>query len=191
MKVLRRVSACFPLTALDAAPHNSTSVYKTSPSTSVPPVDRNAQQGWREGFTKRFVNRGPPLSGHDTIRAGSAAGIKQDRCDVSPQTTTSECCMILFWFALMVWCSGVLAVLFGVLSAPSRRQRRAGSASCARIRAGLDGIWLWLFGVPVRVPARHLPRHRQQRWTAPDRHVAFPSRPDLLPPPRVFTRSGP
>ena len=78
--------------------------------------------------------------------------------------------MILSW--LLTVCL-VLGGLFA-LDVPRRAARE--------VRAAL-GAALFLFGKPVRVPAR-------QPLLAPDRPVALPSRPGFLPPPRVMTRPG-
>ncbi len=58
-----------------------------------------------------------------------------------------------------------------------------GLAFRRQVREALDGLWLRLFGVPVRVRARRPVPHA--RSTAP------PGQHNLLPPPRVSSRAGP
>jgi hypothetical protein len=72
--------------------------------------------------------------------------------------------MILFWLF-------VVCLVLGGLTWRSAGRGRAADA----VRAALDGLRLFLFGKPLRAPAR-------QPLLAPDRPVALPSRPGFLPP---------
>ena len=74
--------------------------------------------------------------------------------------------MILFWLLCVSLVLGGLAF---------RRE----------VRTTLDGLWLRLFGAPVRVRT-HTPRPTLRACS-----TAPPRRHDLLPPPRVSFRAGP
>ena len=71
---------------------------------------------------------------------------------------------------ILIWCLCVCLVL-------------AGLVFHQRIRAALEEVWLFLFGVPVRVSTR-------RTLSVPERPVAPPSRLGSVPPPRVVTRPG-
>jgi hypothetical protein len=80
---------------------------------------------------------------------------------------------------ILIWCLFVCLML-------------AGLAFRHSIRTTMEGFRLFLFGVPVRVPARR-PNVSGTlgKRAGLDRSVAPASREVLLPPPRVVTRPGP